>query len=85
MVVYQGAIQRGRLPESTRAAIITLMQKEGRDPQQCANYRPTALINADEKIPDKIIATRLEVVALFLIHQAQLGSMWDRSAANNFQ
>lgn len=85
MVVYQGALQRGRLPESTRAAVITVMQKGGGDPQQRANYRPTALINVDEKIPAKILATRLEVVALFLIHQNQLGSMWARSSRDNLQ
>lgn len=85
MVVYRGALLRGKLPESTRAAVITAMQKEERDPQQRANYRPTALINVDEKIPAKILATGLEEVALFLIHQNQLGSMWGRSSRDNLQ
>lgn len=79
MVLYQGALQKGRLPESTRAAVIT------RDPQQCANSRPTALINMDEKNPAKILMARLEVVALFLIHQNQVGSMWGWNSRDNLE
>lgn len=60
LVVYQDAFQRGKHPESMRSAVITILHKKGKYPQQCGNYRPISLINVDEKILAKILATRLE-------------------------
>lgn len=85
LVVYQDAVQRGRLAESMREAVITLLHKKGRDPQQCANYRPISLINVDEKILAKILTTRLEEVVPFLIHQDQVGFMRGRCSADNLR
>lgn len=85
LVVYQDAFHRGRLPESMRQAVITLLHKKGRDPQHCANYRPISLINVDEKILAKILATRLEGVVPFLIHQDQVGFIRGRSSADNLR
>ena len=82
LVVYQDKFQRGR-GGSMREAVITLLHKKGRDPQQCANYRPISLINVDEKILAKILTTRLEEVVPFLIHQDQVGFMRGRSSADN--
>ena len=85
LVVCQDVLQRDRLPESTRAAVIALLHKKGSDPQLCANYRPIFLINVDEKILAKILATRLEVVFPLLINQDQVGFMWCRSSADNLR
>lgn len=81
-VIYQDALKRGRLPESMREAVITLLHKKGRDPQQCSNYRPVSLINVDEKILAKILATTLEEVVPHLIHQDQVGFMQGRHSAD---
>lgn len=85
LVIYRDALQRGRLPENMRAAVVTLLHKKGRDPQRCANYRPLSLINVDEKILAKILATRLEEVVPLLIHQDQVGFMQGRSSADNLR
>ncbi len=68
-----------------RAAIITLLHKKGREPQQCTNYRPISLINVDDKILAKILTTRLEEVVPLLIHQDQVGFMRGRSSADNMR
>lgn len=83
LVVYQDVLKRGRLPESMRSGVITLLHKKGRDPQQCANYQPISLINVDEKIMAKVLTTRLEEVVLQLIRQDQVGFMRGRSSADN--
>lgn len=50
-----------------------MLQKPGRNPQNCSNYRPISLINADIKIYSKVIAIRLEKVVGKLINPEQTG------------
>lgn len=45
LTVFRDALERGSLPESMQTAIITLIHKKGREPQQCGSYRPVSLIN----------------------------------------
>lgn len=49
-------------PLSTEAlmAHVTVLPKEGKDPQVCANYRPISLLNSDTKILSKILALRMQ-------------------------
>lgn len=56
LTVFQDAFQRGSLPDSMHNAIITLICKKDKDPQQCGSYRPVSLINVDAKILGKILA-----------------------------
>jgi len=60
LYVFQNALVKGKLPESMRTSIITLIHKKGKDPQQCASYRPISLGNVDGKILAKILAKRLD-------------------------
>lgn len=83
--VYQEALQKGKLPESMRAAVITLLHKKGKDPQYCGSYRPISLINVDEKVLAKVLATRLEDVVPLLIHPDQVGFVKGRSSADNLR
>lgn len=83
LTVFQDALKRGSLPDSMRVAIITLIHKKGKDPQQCGSYRPISLINVDAKILAKILATRLEVYLPSLIHQDQVGFIKGRTSADN--
>lgn len=57
-----GLADMDTLPESMEEAIIILIPKPGKDPQECASYRPISLLNVDSKILAKILATRLSSV-----------------------
>lgn len=41
-------------------ANISLKLKKGEQPEDCAPYRPTSLLNVDQKLLPKIFATNLE-------------------------
>ena len=44
---------------SQKQAVITLIEKKGKDRNYLENWRPISLINVDAKIASKIIATRI--------------------------
>lgn len=46
------------LPESMEEAIIVLVPKPSKNPQECASYRPISLLNVDAKILAKGLASR---------------------------
>ena len=54
-------------------AVITLIDKKGKDRNYLENWRPISLINVDAKIASKIIATRIVKVLPEIIHANQLG------------
>lgn len=56
-------------------AVVVLVPKPGKDPEECASYRPVALINANAKLLAKILALRLDTVMEDLIHPNQMGLM----------
>ena len=55
------------LPVSMKTARISVIPKEGKDPQRCASYRPISLLNCDYKIITKLLSKRLELVLPKLI------------------
>ena len=60
------AFEYGEL--SQKQAIITLVEKRGKDKRQIKNWRPISLINVDAKIASKALAKRLENVLPEIIH-----------------
>lgn len=50
------------LPDSMKEAVIVLVPMLGKDPLDCASYRPISLLNVDAKIFAKILANRLSQV-----------------------
>ena len=58
----------GELSNSQKQAVITLIQKKGKDKRNICNWRPISLINVDTKIGSKAIATRLQKVLGEIIH-----------------
>lgn len=76
---------KGKLPESIRTNIITLIHKKGKDPQQCASYRPLSLGNVDGKILAKILAKRKDKLLPIIIHPDQVGFIRARSSADNMR
>ena len=49
----------GELSNTQKQAVITLIEKKGKDKRNICNWRPISLINVDAKIGSKVIATRL--------------------------
>ena len=56
---------------SQKQAIITLIEKKGKDRRQISNWRPISLINVDTKIGSKAIARRLQEVIPDIVHYNQ--------------
>ena len=57
----------------TEQAVITLIEKKGKDRNYLENWRPISLINEDAKIASKVIATRVIKVLPEIIHCNQTG------------
>ncbi len=47
--------ETGILPSSLRKANISLILKKGKCPENCASYRPIALLNSDLKLLSKML------------------------------
>uniref|UniRef100_A0A803JQP7 Reverse transcriptase domain-containing protein n=1 Tax=Xenopus tropicalis TaxID=8364 RepID=A0A803JQP7_XENTR len=65
--------------------LIVLILKPGKDPTECASYRPISLINSDAKILAKILATRLAPVLHKVIKPDQTGFMPGKSTDINIR
>ncbi|XP_040184615.1 vomeronasal type-2 receptor 26-like [Rana temporaria] len=63
------------LPESMSEAIVVLVPKPGKDPEECASYMPFSLINADARVLAKNLAIRLGTVIEDLVQVDQTGFM----------
>ena len=57
-----------QLSNSQRQAMITLIEKKGKDKRYLKNWRPISLINIDAKIASKAIAMRIKTVTAKLVH-----------------
>ena len=58
---------------SQKQAIITIIEKKGKDRSYLENWRPISLINVDAKIASKVIAARIIKVIPEIIHSNQTG------------
>ena len=73
------AFEFGELSNSQKQAIITLIEKKGKDKRMIRNWRPISLINVDAKIASKTLAKRLEKVLPEIIHSNQNAFVKGRS------
>ena len=69
----------GELSNSQKQAVITLVEKKGKDKRLIKNWRPISLINVDTKIVSKALAKRLEHILPDLIHYNQNAYVKGRS------
>ena len=68
----------GMLSTSQRQAVITLIEKKGKDKRFMKNWRPISLINVDTKIASKALAARMENVLTSIVHCNQTAYVKDR-------
>ena len=66
------------MSNSQKQAVITLIEKKGKDRCLIENWRPISLLNVDAKILSKVIATRIKKVLPDIIHHNQSGYISDR-------
>ena len=75
---FNASYINGKLSTSQKQAIITLIEKKGKDRTQIKNWRPISLLNVDYKIVSKVIAKRIQSVLPKLIHINQSGFIQNR-------
>lgn len=71
--MIQAAVKRGSFSRDMNIAVISLLIKKDKDPNDCASYRPLSLLNADLKIYAKLLARRLQPFMTKLINCEQTG------------
>uniref|UniRef100_A0A8C6PVC2 Reverse transcriptase domain-containing protein n=1 Tax=Nothobranchius furzeri TaxID=105023 RepID=A0A8C6PVC2_NOTFU len=81
--VYQEMFDKGCVAPTFNEAVISLIFKTGKDPNDPSSYRPISLLNLDCKILTKILATRLQLVLPNIIHPNQVGLMKNRTLTDN--
>ena len=70
--------EKGEMSLSQKQAVITLIEKKGKDRSFLDNWRPISLVNVDAKIMSKDIATRIKNVLPNIILYNQTGFIEDR-------
>ncbi len=82
--IFSQALEVGQLPQSFNEAIITVLRK-GKDPEEVGGYRPISLINVDQNILAKALATRLKTLLGKLVNPDQTGFVPGRSSFINIR
>ena len=70
--------EKGEMTHSQKQAVITLIEKKGKDRSLLENWRPISFVNVDAKIMSKVIASRIKNVLPYIIHHNQTGYVKDR-------
>lgn len=60
--VYTEAFTLGQLPDTCNEALITLILKKDKNPNDPSSFRPIRLIDVDSIILTTVLATRIERV-----------------------
>ena len=71
--VFNEVFEKGCLSTSQKQGVITLIEKDGKDPLYAKNYRPITLLNTDYKIISKVMAKRIKDVLNDIISADQVG------------
>ena len=70
---FNYAFEYGELSSSQKQAVISLLEKKGKDRLFLKNWRPISLLNVDYKLASKVIAQRIRKTLPSLIHYNQSG------------
>ena len=76
---FNYAFEMKEMSFSQRQAIITLIDKKGKDRVYLKNWRPVSLLNNDYKIASKALAFRIKKVISELVHHDQSGFVEKRN------
>ncbi len=77
------SIKNKKLPNSLHVANVCLLLKKRREKTNPASYRPIALLNFDQKVIAKVLATRLGNHFSTIIHHDRTGFIPDRFSCSN--
>lgn len=83
--MFNHSLNVGTLPQTLTEANIILLLKHGKNPTDCASYRPISLLNADVKILAKLLAIRLDAAMADIISSDQTGFMRGRHSFSNIR
>ena len=75
---FNEAFEKGEMSVSQRQAIISLLEKEGKDRCYLDNWRPISLLNVNSKIASKVISLRIINILPLIIHSDQAGYVKNR-------
>ncbi|KAL0147173.1 hypothetical protein M9458_057697, partial [Cirrhinus mrigala] len=81
----RAALNTFLIQDSEQEANISLILKKGKCPESCASYRPIALLNSDQKLLSKILASRLEKVLPHIVKEDQTGFIKGRTSCDNLR
>jgi len=82
---WQYSCKAGRTSDSQRQAVISLLEKKGKDRTIIENLRPISLSNCDIKLCTKAIALRTNKILNKLIHITQAGYVPGRQVTDNIR
>lgn len=83
--VFNYALNKKDPLKTWSEAIISVIYKEGKDPTECASYRPISLLCNDVKILSSIMAKRIQKHINKIIKPDQTGFIPGRQASNNIR
>lgn len=76
---YNYSYEKRLLSTSQRQAVISLINKPGKDRLHIENWRPISLLNVDYKIMSKCLSERIKKVITKLVHHSQFGFVKGRN------
>ena len=79
---FKFAFNLEELSSSQKQAVITLIEKKGRDKRYLKNWRPISLLNVDTKLLSKVLACRIKKVIATLVSSDQTAYSTGRSQQN---
>lgn len=68
------------LPPTLTEAVITVIHKKGKDPEEVGSFRLISLLNLDGKLFSKILANRLSPLLGKLVHPDHTGFIPGRNS-----
>lgn len=82
---FNWVLEEGEMPPSWREAVIAVLPKEGKDRQDCSNFRPISVLNQDYKLFTSILAKRLETILPDVISLDQTGFIRQRQTRDSIR
>ena len=77
--------ENGKMSNTQRQSIITLLPKKDKDIRFLKNWRPISLLNCDYKIAAKVIAQRIRILLPKIIASEQTGFIKNRYIGENIR